>query len=325
MHLNINIKRGEKIESTHTAFAVAVDEAGEIIYSIGNPNYTTCIRSSLKPFQACAGISSGAFSNYKLTNKEIALTCSSHSAEHIHTKTAQGILNKINLKIDSFECGKHPAYHQKTRHEMIKSSAPYSAIHNNCSGKHSGMLCLTKFFNYNLEGYINKEHPTQRYILNTVSTYSKIKNPYYGIDGCSVPTPFFKLKTIAKMYQKIGNKNDYNMCKIYNAMRMNPHLIAGEGRFDTRFIQALKGRGIAKGGGEAIQGITIKTKNHGVIGIAVKILDGAHRVRSSAIMKFLTHFKLLEKQEVEELSDFITPPILNHNKIKTGYIESVIE
>ena len=99
MHLNINIKRGEKIESTHTAFAVAVDEAGEIICSIGNPNYTTCIRSSLKPFQACAGISSGAFSNYKLTNKEIALTCSSHSAEHIHTKTALGILNKINLKI----------------------------------------------------------------------------------------------------------------------------------------------------------------------------------------------------------------------------------
>ena len=325
MTLTVYIKRGSEIESIHSAFAVAVDRFGDIICSIGDPQHITCIRSSLKPFQACAGVESGAFDKYKLSNAEIALTCSSHNAELIHTETAIKILDKIKLSINSLECGKHPAHHQKTRKNMTESKTPYTAIHNNCSGKHSGMLCLTKFFNYPIKGYIDINHPTQQYILNSLYKYSKIKNPYYGIDGCSVPTPFYTLKTIAEMYQKIGNPNDSNMCKIYSAMRDHPYLIAGDGRFDSSFIKALKGRGIAKGGGEAIQGITIKTKKHGVVGIAIKILDGSHRARASAIMKFLTHFKLLERQEIKELNNFISPAIINHNKTKTGYIESVIK
>ena len=54
-------------------------------FSSGDPNYLTCIRSSLKPFQAAASIKAGAVDSVKFSDEEIALMCASHQGEQIHT------------------------------------------------------------------------------------------------------------------------------------------------------------------------------------------------------------------------------------------------
>ena len=56
MAISCRVTRGDLTESIHVAFAVAVDKNGQIFFSSGDPNYLTCIRSSLKPFQAAASI-----------------------------------------------------------------------------------------------------------------------------------------------------------------------------------------------------------------------------------------------------------------------------
>jgi len=60
MPILCKVHRGDFIESIHVAYAVVVNEAGEIVYSSGDPDYITCVRSTLKPFQASIAVKEGA-------------------------------------------------------------------------------------------------------------------------------------------------------------------------------------------------------------------------------------------------------------------------
>ena len=99
MAISCRVTRGDLTESIHVAFAVAVDENGQIFFSSGDPNYLTCIRSSLKPFQAAASIKAGAVDSVNFSNEEIALMCASHQGEQVHTNTAISMLKKMDLNI----------------------------------------------------------------------------------------------------------------------------------------------------------------------------------------------------------------------------------
>jgi L-asparaginase II len=81
MGIMCKIMRGDFIESIHLAYAVVVDGEGKIVQNWGDPNYLTCIRSSLKPFQASASIVAGATEAAGFTTKELALMCASHNGE----------------------------------------------------------------------------------------------------------------------------------------------------------------------------------------------------------------------------------------------------
>ena len=320
----IEVTRGESIESVHKGNVVIVDGGGEIIFSAGDPNYITCFRSSLKPFQASAIVLSGATESAGFSLEELALMCASHNGENTHVKTAQKMLDRLELTVDNYECGAHPAYDPKVRRRMIKRGTNYNAIHNNCSGKHAGMLCMAKHLSGDTKGYIRPDHPVQKLIFKQVVRIAGKKPHAMGIDGCGVPTPFYELRTIAKMFQKLGSANEHELAILHDAMVSHPHMVAGEKRFDTKFIETLKGRAISKGGGEAIQGIAIKTKKYGIIGMALKIIDGSHRARDVAIMATLNHLKLLSDFEKLKLQQHTNRPILNHNGFETGRIRAII-
>jgi L-asparaginase II len=317
----IQVTRGDRIESFHQAFVVIVDKQGKTIYSSGDENYITCFRSSLKPFQASAAIKCEATSKAQFTSKEIALMCASHSGEKIHIETAKGMLDKLGYTPNDYECGAHPAHDISTRHQMIKSEITHNAMHNNCSGKHAGMLCLAKYTGDITQGYIDKNHIVQKMILEQVIRIAEKPPNSFGIDGCSVPTPFYDLKTIAVMFQKLGSGDYEELTTAYKAMSLHPHLVAGYNRFDTEFIKTMKGRAISKGGGEAIQGISLQTKKYGPVGIALKVIDGSHRVRDVAIMSALTSLNLLTTREKQQLHKFSSVSIINYNGIETGKIK----
>ena len=111
MAILCRVTRGELTESIHVAFAVAVDESGNLVYSTGDPNYLTCIRSCLKPFQAAAIIKSGAVDNF--TSEELALMCSSHQGEEFHIKLANSMLDKLGFNDTDYECGIHYPFNEK--------------------------------------------------------------------------------------------------------------------------------------------------------------------------------------------------------------------
>ena len=325
MPILCRVTRGELTESIHVAFAVAVDETRQPFYSTGDPQYLTCIRSSLKPFQAAASVKAGAVDAAEFNDDELALMCASHKGEKIHVKTAQSMLTKLGLTVDDYECGSHFPSDTLTRHRMIREDKEAQPLHNNCSGKHAGMLALAKHLGQGTANYIKKDHPVQRTILEYVQDITGLETIPTEIDGCSAPTPFMTLETIAGMFQTLAAGNEPELKRVFKAMCSCPDLVGGSNHFDTNFIKALTGRGVTKVGGESVRGIALKTKDKGSVGIAIKILDGNFRALPVATMKLLEHLELLTEEELQNLDKFRTKILKNHNQIEIGRIEAHVE
>lgn len=325
MPILCRVTRGELTESIHVAFAVAVDETRQPFYSTGDPQYLTCIRSSLKPFQAAASVKAGAVDAAEFNDDELALMCASHKGERMHVKTAQSMLTKLGLTVDDYECGSHFPSDTLTRHRMIREDKEAQPLHNNCSGKHAGMLALAKHLGQGTANYIKKDHPVQRTILEYVQDVSGLEMIPTEIDGCSAPTPFMTLETIAGMFQTLAAGNEPELKRVFKAMCSCPDLVGGSNHFDTNFIKALTGRGVTKVGGESVRGIALKTKDKGPVGIAIKILDGNFRALPVATMKLLEHLELLTEEELQNLDKFRTKILKNHNQIEIGRIEAHVE
>lgn len=325
MPILCRVTRGELTESIHVAFAVAVDETRQPFYSTGDPQYLTCIRSSLKPFQAAASVKAGAVDAAEFNDEELALMCASHKGEKIHVKTAQSMLTKLGLTVDDYECGSHFPSDTLTRHRMIREEQEAQPLHNNCSGKHAGMLALAKHLGQGTANYIKKDHPVQRTILEYVQDITGLETIPTEIDGCSAPTPFMTLETIAGMFQTLAAGNEPELKRVFKAMCSCPDLVGGSNHFDTNFIKALTGRGVTKVGGESVRGIALKTKDKGPVGIAIKILDGNFRALPVATMKLLEHLELLTEEELQNLDKFRTKILKNHNQIEIGRIEAHVE
>ena len=325
MPILCRVTRGELTESIHVAFAVAVDETRQPFYSTGDPQYLTCIRSSLKPFQAAASVKAGAVDAAEFNDDELALMCASHKGEKMHVKTAQSMLTKLGLTVDDYECGSHFPSDTLTRHRMIKEDKEAQPLHNNCSGKHAGMLALAKHLGQGTANYIKKDHPVQRTILEYVQDITGLETIPTEIDGCSAPTPFMTLETIAGMFQTLAAGNEPELKRVFKAMCSCPDLVGGSNHFDTNFIKALTGRGVTKVGGDSVRGIALKTQDKGSVGIAIKILDGNFRALPVATMKLLEHLELLTEEELQNLDKFRTKILKNHNQIEIGRIEAHVE
>ena len=325
MPILCRVTRGELTESIHVAFAVAVDETRQPFYSTGDPQYLTCIRSSLKPFQAAASVKAGAVDAAEFNDEELALMCASHKGERMHVKTAPSMLTKLGLTVDDYECGSHFPSDTLTRHRMIREDKEAQPLHNNCSGKHAGMLALAKHLGQGTANYIKKDHPVQRTILEYVQDITGLETIPTEIDGCSAPTPFMTLETIAGLFQTLAAGNEPELKRVFKAMCSCPDLVGGSNHFDTNFIKALTGRGVTKVGGESVRGIALKTQDKGSVGIAIKILDGNFRALPVATMKLLEHLELLTEEELQNLDKFRTKILKNHNQMEIGRIEAHVE
>tara|TARA_Y100000588_G_scaffold187722_1_gene201813 strand:+ start:2815 stop:3795 length:981 start_codon:yes stop_codon:yes gene_type:complete len=324
MKIICEVTRGEYVESRHEVYVVAIDEAEKIIFRSGDPKHITCIRSALKPFQASASIKVGAVAEAKFTDEEVALMCSSHNGENIHINTAHNMLKKLGFHISDYECGIHYPHNKEVREQMWKHNNKATPLHNNCSGKHAGMLSLAKYLQVSSKGYIQWDHPVQKKIFEQISRLTGYKTFSYGIDGCSAPTPFLSLLDIAKLYLKLGSDKYSELSIAYNAMSEHPYFVGGKNRFDTDFNAVMRGRGVCKAGGEAVRGLVIKTEKYGLMGLAIKIIDGNQRAIEVGTMAALNTLDILHNKEKDKLSTYENKPLTNCNKFKTGKIISRI-
>ena len=325
MPILCRVTRGDLTESIHVIFATVVDDSGHIVFSTGDPNYLTCIRSSLKPFQAAASIKAGAVDAAGFNEKEIALMCASHLGENRHIKIAQSMLDKLGFTLDDYECGVHFPADMSSRHDLIRSKAKPNPLHNNCSGKHAGMLALAKYLVNNPKNYIQPEHEVQKTIFKALQEYSGIKDIPMQTDGCSAPTAFFTMETIAKLYQLLATEKYPELVRVFNAMNSYPYNVAGKDHFDTKFITALGGNAVTKGGGESIQGIALKNRSGKNLGISLKVLDGNSRAMPIGAITLLEHLDLLTKKEISNLDEYRKRERKNCRDNKIGQIEVYIE
>ena len=314
-----SVKRGDIEESHHIIHCVVINKKNKILFQSGDINQNHCLRSTLKPFQCAASLETGTDQKYKLSTKEIAVTCASHHAENNHLNTIRAILKKLNLTEDNLECGFHFPLNKENKTKLYSGETQHSNIYNNCSGKHSGLLAMIKNLELNTNGYINHNHPIHQHINTYIEKQAGIKSKHFAIDGCSLPTPYFNLFTLAKMYMKlITSPKDSPLFKVFNAMTAFPEMVSGTKGFDTHFMRSFKGQAISKGGAEGMQALAMQNKKGDPISLALKVADGNHRGNYVSCIKILEHINIINSNEANGMLDFIKTDQYNLNKLKTG-------
>ena len=184
-----NVYRGSQLESFHTGSIVVVDARGRTLAVAGDPAFCTCLRSAAKPFQSIPLLEYGGAEEYDLTGEEIALTCGSHGGEPVHVATAAAILRKGEFDEEDLLCGAHLPYDEKAAADLRALGEEPSPLHNNCSGKHAGMLLATQAMDLPSASYIDADHPLQTLMRMTLADFAGVESNEIpaSIDGCGVP------------------------------------------------------------------------------------------------------------------------------------------
>jgi L-asparaginase II len=258
------------------------------------------------------------------------------SATARHVATAAGMLAKAGLDASALECGAHWPQHEVAQRELALSHTPLSALHNNCSGKHAGFLCVgcmmaraqRRDVREFVRGYVKPDHPVMREISASLqdATGCDLSRAPMGIDGCSIPTFGVPLQQLAHAFAKVGTGVGFSTDRAGAAARLRravtraPYFVAGTGRFDTRVMQRLGERVFCKVGAEGVFCAALPEPG---LGVAIKIDDGnnarAAEVVMAAAIEALVRLDDAERAFMRGLSDV---PLNNWNGIRVGELRA---
>lgn len=292
----VELWRGGLLESTHQGHAVLCDESGQIVQAWGDPDRIIFPRSSCKMIQALPLVESGAADAHGLTPAHLALSCASHQGAALHVNMARDWLAGLGLGEPDLRCGAHEPYDRAERDRLICDHEGPCQLHNNCSGKHSGFLTVTKHLKAGPE-YVEIDHPLQKAIRAATEEVTGETVTGYGIDGCSAPNFAMSIKGLAGAMARFaaasesGDTRQRAMHRLTRAMASHPELVAGEGRSCTELMRAMEGRVTIKTGAEAVFVAILPEKR---LGLALKIEDGNSRASEAALVGLLSKLGVLE-------------------------------
>ncbi len=323
--IHVDFIRGKRVESSHQVKALVTNVDGKVLLSTNNDNEYFFPRSSIKIFQAIPFAMSNAIKNYKLNTKHIALACASHKGEKFHIKELIKWISKINLKTKNLQCGIHASLDKSSSEKIIYSRKKFNELHNNCAGKHLGMLTSCLVNNQSITNYLDYNHAHQKNIRKIFNkfTESKLSKKNFSLDGCSAPQYSFKIKSISKALNNLikSYKNNYDYSDqvrtLVNSILENPEFIGGTVSFDTKVIKASKGKIFCKSGAEGVfLFIDFQKEISGVI----KITDGNERAIPIAILNIFKKFKVMSKVELKNLEKKEKFELKNHAGRNIGCI-----
>ena len=313
--LNIHINRNGFKESFHEVDVVVCDSDGSVILGMGAVESVIFPRSAMKPLQSIALIEllNSSSDIPEFSEAEVALICASHNGETLHTEAVIKLLGKFDISIDELTCGAHWSMDQKTMLSQARSMEQPHEVHNNCSGKHAGMLILSKLMNGNTSSYSMLANMAQQQILGTLEFMTGLDLMQYthGIDGCGAPVFSAPLSNWAKAFALFAGGGElpeirHEACqRIRKSIAAEPLYIAGHNR-------ACSAINLAYG-----ETITVKTGAEGVysaafhelgLGAMVKARDGNKRGAEVAIGAVI---KALGYPTDDLVKSFFQPKLLN--------------
>lgn len=319
--------RGGLIENRHKVSLAIVGPKGNLLAYSGNPHLAAHMRSSAKPFQALALYLSGAIQRFGITPAEVALTCASHDGMEQHVTIAANYLHKIGLDESYLACGAHLPFDPAARKALQQAGQSPTVLHNNCSGKHTGMLATALALGANPRGYEQPEHPVQQLNLLTLRDLSGHHHISYGVDGCSVPTFVLPLASAARMFALLAEpeaappKYQEGLQAVFQAMQQHPDLVAGPQSIDTVLMQKLP-QLASKRGADGYYGMALRGTRWGSIGVALKVESGSNEAREPMVIRLLEELGILTSEVALE---WRRPLIRNVRRLEVGYLEARLE
>ena len=286
--LEVHLLREGILESSHQIEAVVCDRRGRALLMAGNATASVFIRSALKPFQALAITSTGTLQKYGLSDRDLAIICSSHQGNIEQARQAFNILWQADVDPQVLQC---PIPQGKS-----------NRLEHNCSGKHAGVLAVCKNCNWSLHNYLKPSHPVQQLILNKTAELLGMPGAELigAQDDCGMPTYSMQLQQIAHLYAQLSAGNNLDLERIARAMTYHPRMVAGDGAFDTELMRLSEGELVSKSGAEGIQ--CIGRVGEGM-GLAIKVKDGAKRAKYAVAIHLLRQMSWITPAIAEVLSE----------------------
>ena len=199
MAVFVDVTRNGRVESRHHVHVAVVHAERGLVAWAGDSGFVSFVRSAIKMFQALPLVEDGGVERFELTGEELALCAASHNAEPFHVDAARSILRKAGATETLLACGPHAPMHPAAAERLAAEGEPPGRIHNNCSGKHAGMLALAALHGWPADGYHLLEHPVQQRVLDTLANWSGVAPAAIelAIDGCGLPTFALPLERVA--------------------------------------------------------------------------------------------------------------------------------
>jgi L-asparaginase II len=311
--LDVVVTRGNSVESFHRVHAAAVDACDTLLGGSGDPQLLTFWRSCAKPFQAMPLIESGGFDARSWGDAELALMCASHGGEPEHVAIVESMLRSLGLEEGDLACGPQEPLSPRGAKIARDSGVRIKRTHNNCSGKHTGMLALAQHNDWPIKGYERAEHPVQQAMLNQVALWTGVRPSEIdvAIDGCGAAVFALPLDKMARAYARLARaaqRGEEIPARVVRAITKNPFLIGGTDRFDSVLMEETDGRVLSKVGAEGVHSAVILDS---AIGIAIKVEDGSPRAQYPAMIRFLQELDALPENLPPRLAEILHRPIRN--------------
>ncbi len=308
--LVVDVSRGAAVESTHRARGV-VCGAGESGRPDGGTH--TYWRSAMKPFQALPLLEDGAADEFGFGPEELALVCASHGGMRRHTSRVAAMLRKLGMAEHDLHCGPHAPFDRDTAQVLSCAGRLPTRLHNNCSGKHAGMLALALHNEWTPGGYERLDHPVQKRIRECLRTWMDFEpeDHEWALDGCGVPTPRMPLQEMARAYSRLTRKareGHASALAVVSSMTQHPDLTSSPGRVPLLIMEATEGRLLAKEGAEGVLCVAAADDDWG---LALKVEDGTIRAVGPATVELLRRADLLRTGELDALAPLATSRIDN--------------
>ncbi len=322
----VEIYRGQAVESVHRGSVAVVDADGATVLSLGDVETPVFPRSAVKAFQALPLVESGIAERFGLNDEELALAISSHSGEPRHAETALKILKKAGQDQGCLECGAHWPSNKEAERALAAAGQKPSALHNNCSGKHSGFICLACGLDEDPKGYIKPDHRVQKEIraAGEEMTGFRVREEWTGTDGCSIPTYAVPLKNLAHGFARLGTGAGLSperakaAARLRQAAAAHPFMVAGTGRLDTVAMEIFGTRLFVKTGAEGVYCAALP--EHG-LGIALKADDGETRAAQAMLAGIVHRFLKMTDDERIAFDKKAWPTLTNWNGMTVGSVK----
>ena len=268
------VTRGDLVESLHLGHLIVLNADGSTYISKGSPELPIYPRSAIKSLQASAMLKAGL----KVEENELAIICASHSGSQSHIDLVTKMLTSRGLSTSQLKNAVDKPLGEK---EKISwgDKAP-SQLAQNCSGKHAGMLITCQQNGWDMNTYLDLDHPLQITIKNEIEELSGEKVSATSVDGWGAPLFAISLIGLAKAISNLVKSKEDLYQQIVSACKKYPELVAGDGRLTTRMMKAVPGLFMKEGA----EGVQVCALRDGRV-IAIKIIDGSWRPVAPIIMQ----------------------------------------
>lgn len=311
----------------HQVACCAVDDRGKVALSVGSVDAPVFLRSSAKPFIAATVMASGAREKFGFEVREIAVMAASHSGEPFHVAAVASILRKIGMDAGALQCGTHAPYDERAAADLQAGGQAPSALHNNCSGKHAGILALCKAIGADPATYMDVDNPAQQRILAFCARMSDddARRWPLGVDGCGIPVYATPLRNAALSFARLATQHgvadtDARALRVVrDAMIEYPEYIAGTGTFDTELMRVGDGSIASKAGAEGVHAVSSIPQG---LGFVSKVLDGGPRGRAPLTVAALRALGSIDAAQATKLASFARPVVYNRAGRAVGEIRA---